>query len=56
MVYVQTEAGNMVEVFTVEGQRIFAAEAAADVTAIDALNAEVVLVRVNGNTVKVAVK
>jgi hypothetical protein len=56
MVYVQTEAGNMVEVFTVEGQRIFAAEAAADVTAIDALNAEVVLVKVNGKTIKVSVR
>ena len=56
MIYVETAEGNMVEVFTVQGQCIFAAEAAANVTAINALNSDVVLVRVNGNTVKVSVK
>ncbi len=56
MVYVGTEVGNMIEVFTVQGQRIYASEATAQLTAIDALNADVVLVRVNGETVKVSVK
>ena len=56
MVYVDTEIGNMIEVFTVQGQRIYAAEATAQLTTIDAYAADVVLVRVNGNTVKVAVR
>jgi hypothetical protein len=56
MVYVDTEVGNMIEVFTVQGQRIYVGEATAQLTTIDALNAEVVLVKVNGNIVKVAIK
>ena len=56
MVYVDTELGNMIEVFTVQGQCIYAAEATAQLTTIDAYAADVVLVRVNGNTVKVAVR
>ena len=56
MIYVETAEGNMVEVFTVQGQCIFAAEVTANVTAINALNSDVVLVRVNGNIVKVSVK
>ena len=56
MVYVDTEVGNMIEVFTIQGQRIYAGEATAQLTTIDALNADVVLVKVNGKTVKVAVK
>ena len=56
MVYVDTEVGNMIEVFTVQGQRIYAGEATVQLTTIDALNAEVVLVKVNGNTIKVAIK
>ena len=56
MIYVQTEAGNMIEVFTVQGQCIYASEATSDVTAINALNAEVLLVKVNNSTVKVSVR
>ena len=56
MVYVDTEIGNMIEVFTVQGQRIYAAEATTQLTTIDAYAADVVLVRVNGETVKVAVR
>jgi hypothetical protein len=55
-VYVAAQQGAMVEVFTVQGQCIYSAEAAADLIAVDALNADVVLVRVNGETVKVSVK
>jgi hypothetical protein len=55
-VYVATQQGAMVEVFTVQGQCIYSAEAATDLVAVDALNADVVLVRVNGETVKVAIK
>ena len=56
MVYVDTEMGNMIEVFTVQGQRIYAAEATTQLTAIDAYAADVVLVRVNSQTVKVSVR
>ena len=56
MVYVDTEIGTMIEVFTVQGQRIYAAEATTQLTTIDAYAADVVLVRVNGETVKVAVR
>lgn len=56
MVYVDTEVGNMIEVFTVQGQCIYASEATAQLTTINALNAEVVLVKVNNEIVKVAVK
>ena len=56
MVYVDTEVGNMIEVFTVQGQRIYAAEATAQLTTIDAYAADIVLVRVNGETIKVSVR
>ena len=56
MVYVDTEMGNMIEVFTVQGQRIYAAEATTQLTAIDAFAADIVLVRVNGEIIKVSVK
>ena len=55
-IHVQAEAGTMIELFTVQGQCIYSAEAATDLVAVDALNADVVLVRVNGETVKVAIK
>ncbi|MBO5728279.1 MAG: chitobiase/beta-hexosaminidase C-terminal domain-containing protein [Paludibacteraceae bacterium] len=56
MVYVDTELGNMIEVFTVQGQCIYSAQATAELTTIDAFNADVLLVRVNGQTIKVAIK
>ena len=56
MIYVDTELGNMIEVFTVQGQCIYSAEATAELTSIDAINADVLLVRVNGQVVKVAIK
>jgi hypothetical protein len=56
MVYVDTELGNMIEVFTVQGQCIYSAQATAELTAIDAFNADVLLVRVNGQTIKVEIK
>ena len=56
MIYVDTELGNMIEVFTVQGQCIYSAEATSELTSIDAINADVLLVRVNGQVVKVAIK
>jgi hypothetical protein len=56
VVYVDTEIGNMVEVFTIQGQCIYSAETTTQLTTIDALNAEVVLVKVNGKTIKVSVR
>ena len=55
MIYVETAEGNMVEVFTVQGQRIYAAEATDNLTTIE-VPTNIVLVRVAGQTVKVAVK
>ena len=55
-VYVAAQEGAMIEVFTVQGQCIYSAEATAQLTTIDALNSDVVLVKVNGETVKVAIK
>ncbi len=55
-VYVAAQQGAMVEVFTVQGQCIYSAEAATDLISVDALNADVVLVKVNGETVKVSVR
>ena len=54
-VYVQAEAGTMIEVFTVQGHRIYAAEATSDLTAI-AVDTNIVLVRVAGQTITVAVR
>ena len=55
-VYVHTEIGNTIEVYTVNGQNLFAGEATDVVTTINAANNSVLLVRVNGETVKVAIK
>ena len=56
MIYVDTELGNMIEVFTVQGQCIYSAEATAELTSIDAINADVLLVKVNDQVIKVAIK
>ena len=56
LVYVAAQEGAMIEVFTVQGQCIYSAEATDQLTTIDALNSDVVLVKVNGETVKVAIK
>ena len=56
MIYVDTELGNMIEVFTVQGQCIYSAEATSELTSIDAINADVLLVRVNDQVIKVAIK
>ncbi len=53
--YVQTEVGTMIEVYSLQGQVLYAGEAAADLTAID-VNEKVVLVRVAGETVKAVIK
>jgi hypothetical protein len=55
-VYVHTEIGNTIEAYTVAGQNIFTSEATSTVTSIDAQNNDVLIVRVNGETVKVAIK
>jgi hypothetical protein len=55
-VYVHTEIGNTIEVYTVAGQAIYTGKATNTVTTIDAQNNDVIIVRVNGETTKVAVK
>lgn len=55
-VYVHTEIGNTIEVYTVAGQAIYTGKATNNVTSIDAQNNDVIIVRVNGETVKVAIK
>jgi hypothetical protein len=55
-VYVHTEIGNTIEAYTVAGQTIYTDKATNPVTTIDAQNNDVIIVRVNGETVKVAIK
>lgn len=55
-VYVHTEIGNTIEVYTVAGQTIYTGKATNNVTSINAQNNDVIIVRVNGETVKVAIK
>ncbi|MBR6520915.1 MAG: N-acetylmuramoyl-L-alanine amidase [Paludibacteraceae bacterium] len=55
-IFVEAEAGAMIEVYTMLGQRLFAAEATTTMTAIGNVPANIVLVRVNNQVVKVAVK
>ena len=54
-IHVQAEMGTMIELFTVQGQCIYAAEATSNLTTIE-VPTNIVLVRVAGQTVKVAVK
>jgi hypothetical protein len=54
-IHVQAEAGTMIELFTVQGQCIYSAEATSNLTTIE-VPTNIVLVRVAGQTVKVAVK
>ena len=53
--YVQTEVGTMIEVYSLQGQALYVGEAATDLTAI-AVNEKVVLARVAGETIKVIIK
>ena len=46
----------MIEVYTVLGQRLFAAEATTNLTAISNIPANIVLVKVNNQVVKVALR
>ncbi len=55
-IYVEAEAGSMIEVYTVLGQRLFAAEATTNLTAISNIPANIVLVKVNNQVVKVALR
>ena len=55
-VYVHTEIGNTIEVYTVAGQAIYTGKATNNVTSINAQNNDVIIIRVNGETVKVAIK
>ena len=55
-IFVEAEAGAMIEVYTMLGQRLFVAEATTNLTAIGNVPANIVLVRVNNQVVKVAVK
>ena len=55
-IFVEAEAGAMIQVYTVLGQRLFAAEATTNLTAISNIPANIVLVKVNNQVVKVAIK
>ena len=55
-IFVEAEAGSMIEVYTVLGQRLFAAEATTNLTAIGNIPANIVLVKVNNQVVKVALR
>lgn len=55
-IFVEAEAGAMIQVYTVLGQRLFAAEATTNLTAISNIPANSVLVKVNNQVVKVAIK
>ena len=54
-IYVQSAVGTSIELFTVQGQCIYSAEATSNLTTIE-VPTNIVLVRVAGQTVKVAVK
>ena len=54
-VYVETEAGAMIEVYTVNGLRVFAGVANTNTTVINGLN-DIAIIRVNGVAYKVFVK
>ena len=54
-VYVETEAGAMIEVYTVNGLRVFAGVANTNTTVINGLN-DIAIIRVNGEVYKVFVK
>ena len=55
-VYVETEAGAMIEVYTVNGLRVFAGVSNTNTTVINGLNTNVAIIRVNGEAYKVMVK
>ena len=55
-VYVETEAGAMIEVYTVNGLRVYAGVSNTNTTIINGLNTNIAIIRVNGETYKVFVK
>ena len=55
-VYVEAEAGAMIEVYTVNGIRVFAGVSNTNTTVINGLNTNVAIIRVNGEAYKVMVK
>ena len=55
-VYVETEAGAMIEVYTVNGLRVYAGVSNTTTTIINGLNTNIAIIRVNGTAYKVFVK
>ena len=55
-IFVETEVGNGIEIYTVLGQRLFSATAISNITAINNISANIVLVRVANQTVKVVLR
>ena len=55
-VYVETEAGVMIEVYTVNGLRVYAGVSTTNTTVINGLNTNIAIIRVNGVAYKVFVK
>ncbi len=55
-VYVEAEIGSEISIYTVLGQRLFSANATSNVMVINNIPANIVLVRINNQVVKVAIK
>ena len=53
--HVQTQVGTMIEVYSIQGQRLFAAEATSELTTIP-LNEQIVVVRIADQVLKVNIK
>ena len=56
MLYIDTNIGNHIEVYTINGQKIYSDTATTNTTTIDVLNNDVVIVRINDKTIKMVVK
>ena len=55
-VIINTEVGNSINIYTLQGQQIYSAKATSETTTINALNNNILLVRINDQTIKVAIK
>ena len=56
MLYIDTNIGNHIEVYTINGQKIYSDTATTNTTTVDVLNNDVVIVRINDKTIKMVVK
>ena len=56
MLYIDTNISNHIEVYTINGQKIYSDTATTNTTTVDVLNNDVVIVRINDKTIKMVVK